>query len=133
MENPNIPDCTSCKLVGAGGCFAGAAYALYERSRLPPGGKNRVWLSVIGVGKSCNFFVNFNIDTSKNMYAKQLQTNQLAYSNGMHPQRGQGQQSILSAETRNIFSSSYRQNDHWYILFLPRNETWLRIVTMTVI
>ena len=82
MENPNIPDCTSCKLVGAGGCFAGAAYALYERSRLPPGGKNRVWLSVIGVGKSCNIFVNFfnfNIDTtSKNMYAKQWQTNQLA-------------------------------------------------------
>jgi hypothetical protein len=79
MENPNIPDCTSCKLVGAGGCFAGAAYALYERSRLPPGGKNRVWLSVIGVGKSCNFFVNFNIDTSKNMYAKQLSTSILKW------------------------------------------------------
>ena len=50
MENPNIPDCTSCKLVGAGGCFAGAAYALYERSRIPYTNKNRFWLSVVGVG-----------------------------------------------------------------------------------
>ena len=61
MENPNIPDCTSCKLVGAGGCFAGAAYALYERSRIPPGGKNRVWLSIIGVGKSYKLTASDNI------------------------------------------------------------------------
>ena len=50
MENPNIPDCTSCKLVGAGGCFAGAAYALYERSRIAHTNKNRFWLTVVGVG-----------------------------------------------------------------------------------
>ncbi len=46
-----MPDCTSCKLIGAGGCFAGAVYALYERSKLPLTNKNRRWLTVIGVGK----------------------------------------------------------------------------------
>ena len=48
---PSMSDCTSCKMVGAGGCFAGAAYALYERSRIPQNSKNRLWLSVVGVGK----------------------------------------------------------------------------------
>ena len=52
MEGGNVPDCTSCKLVGAGGCFAGAAYAMFERSKIPSSSKNRVWLSVIGVGMS---------------------------------------------------------------------------------
>ena len=47
-----IPDCTSCKLIGAGGCFAGAVYAVYERSKLPSTNKNRHWLTVIGVGRS---------------------------------------------------------------------------------
>jgi len=54
MENggERIPDCTSCKLIGAGGCFAGAVYAVYERSKLPSTNKNRHWLTVIGVGRS---------------------------------------------------------------------------------
>ena len=50
MEGRNVPDCTSCKLVGATGCFAGAAYAMYERAKIPAGNKNRVWLAVISVG-----------------------------------------------------------------------------------
>lgn len=50
MVDHNTPDCTSCRLVGAGGCFAGAVYAMYERSKLPSNSKNRIWLSVIGVG-----------------------------------------------------------------------------------
>ena len=49
MENSTRPDCTSCRMVGAGGCFAGAAYALYERSKIPPNGRNRLWLSIVGV------------------------------------------------------------------------------------
>ena len=50
-EVRNIPDCTSCKAVGAGGCFAGAVYALYERSKLPVGNRNRHLLAVIGLGE----------------------------------------------------------------------------------
>ena len=50
MEDRSAPDCTACKLVGAGGCFAGAAYAMYERAKIPVAGKNRIWLSIISVG-----------------------------------------------------------------------------------
>lgn len=56
MVDHNTPDCTSCRLVGAGGCFAGAVYAMYERSKLPSNSKNRIWLSVIGVGT----FLHYN-------------------------------------------------------------------------
>ena len=44
-------DCTSCKLVGAGGCFAGAVYAFYSRSQLPVSNSNRRWLAIIGLGE----------------------------------------------------------------------------------
>lgn len=47
----HVPDCTSCRLVGAGGCFAGALYAVYERSKLPATNRNRHWLTAIGVGR----------------------------------------------------------------------------------
>ena len=50
MEGRSAPDCTACKLVGAGGCFAGAAYAMYERAKIPVANKNRIWLSIISVG-----------------------------------------------------------------------------------
>ena len=43
--------CGSCKAIGAGGCFAGAVYALFERSKLPSTNKNRHWLAVIGIGR----------------------------------------------------------------------------------
>lgn len=72
MDNPNIPDCTSCKLVGAGGCFAGAVYALYERSKIPTGGKNRAWLTVIGVGEYLNIIIQqptlFKFNSKQNVF-----------------------------------------------------------------
>lgn len=48
-------DCAACKLIGAGGCFAGAWYALFERARLPPNNRNRRWLGAIAVGESCSW------------------------------------------------------------------------------
>lgn len=45
-------DCMGCKMVGAGGCFAGAVYALHQRSQLPSGSRNRHWLAAITVGKN---------------------------------------------------------------------------------
>ena len=45
-------DCPACKLIGAGGCFAGAWYALFERARLPANNRNRHWLGAIAIGES---------------------------------------------------------------------------------
>ena len=45
-------DCPACKLIGAGGCFAGAWYALFERARLPVNNRNRHWLGAIAIGES---------------------------------------------------------------------------------
>ena len=47
----NVPDCTACRVVGAGGCFAGAIYAFHQRSQLPTTNRNRHWLAVIGLGQ----------------------------------------------------------------------------------
>ena len=44
-------DCTGCKVVGAGGCFAGAVYALHQRSQLAKSNRNRHWLAAIAFGK----------------------------------------------------------------------------------
>ena len=44
-------DCFACKLVGAGGCFAGAWYALFQRARMPATNRNRHWLGAIAVGE----------------------------------------------------------------------------------
>ena len=52
LDNGGVPDCTSCKWIGAGGCFAGAAYAVFQRSKMPATNSNRQWLALIGVGKS---------------------------------------------------------------------------------
>jgi len=49
-SSPSRPDCQSCKLVGAGGCFAGAVYAFYQRNTLPAANRNRQWLAIIGTG-----------------------------------------------------------------------------------
>ena len=43
-------DCTACKVVGAGGCFAGAIYAMYVRAGTPPPSSNRHWLATIAIG-----------------------------------------------------------------------------------
>lgn len=43
-------DCVSCKMIGAGGCFAGALYVMYERNRMAPANKNRHWLLGISLG-----------------------------------------------------------------------------------
>ncbi len=43
-------DCFSCKLVGAGGCFGGALYVMYERSRLVKSNVNKHWLLALSVG-----------------------------------------------------------------------------------
>ena len=51
VQKTESKDCTGCKLVGTGGCFAGAVYAIYQRSQLPATNKNRKWLTVIAVGK----------------------------------------------------------------------------------
>lgn len=45
-------DCFACKLVGAGGCFAGAWYALFERARMPASNRNRHWLGAIAMGEA---------------------------------------------------------------------------------
>ncbi len=45
------PGCTGCKVVGTGGCLAGAVYAFSQRSKLPITSKNRHWLAAIGVGE----------------------------------------------------------------------------------
>ena len=45
-------DCSACRLIGAGGCFAGAWYALFERARLPANNRNRRWLGAIAIGES---------------------------------------------------------------------------------
>lgn len=42
-------DCFSCKLVGAGGCFAASVYVAYERAKLPLQNRNRHWLTAICV------------------------------------------------------------------------------------
>ena len=39
-------DCLSCKLVGAGGCFAASVYALYQRQKAP-GPRNKLILGFI--------------------------------------------------------------------------------------
>ena len=44
-------DCPACKLIGAGGCFAGAWYAMFERARLPSTNRNRHFLGAIAVGE----------------------------------------------------------------------------------
>ena len=47
----SVPDCTGCKVVGAGGCFAGALYALHLRSKFPSSEKKfRFWLGALGLG-----------------------------------------------------------------------------------
>lgn len=51
VKGGNVGDCTSCKIIGTGGCFAGAMYALHERSKLPVSNRNRHWLGLIGIGK----------------------------------------------------------------------------------
>ena len=51
-DHSSVPDCTSCKWIGAGGCFAGAAYAIHQRSQMPATNRNRQWLALIGVGES---------------------------------------------------------------------------------
>ena len=53
-QGRNVPDCTSCKVIGAGGCFAGGAYALYLRSKFPNTSTNRRWLAVLGIGRWWN-------------------------------------------------------------------------------
>lgn len=50
-ESQRKADCFACKLVGAGGCFAGAWYALFERARMPVSNRNRHWLGAIAVGE----------------------------------------------------------------------------------
>lgn len=49
--NGRRADCAACRLVGAGGCFAGAWYALFQRARLPANNRNRHWLGAIAVGE----------------------------------------------------------------------------------
>ena len=59
-EESNPPpqaDCFACKMTGALGCFAGATYALYQRAQLPPGKKNRHWLTALGIGGKIILFV----------------------------------------------------------------------------
>ncbi len=48
----STPDCASCKVIGAGGCFAGAMYAFYQRAHLPStaSNRNRQWLAMVGAG-----------------------------------------------------------------------------------
>ena len=49
-ESQAVGDCTSCRYIGAGGCFAGAAYAMFERSKLPVvPNRNRHWLAAISI------------------------------------------------------------------------------------
>lgn len=50
-NDASVPDCTSCKWIGAGGCFAGAAYAMFQRSQMPATNRNRQWLALLGVGE----------------------------------------------------------------------------------
>lgn len=45
-----VPDCFSCKAIGAGGCFGGALYVLYERSKMSLTNKNRHWLLALSLG-----------------------------------------------------------------------------------
>ena len=45
-------DCFGCRSVGAGGCFAGAVYLLYQRSQLPKINDNRHWLAALAFGKA---------------------------------------------------------------------------------
>lgn len=49
-EEKHVLDCIGCKIVGAGGCFAGALYAFHERSKLSSSNRNRHWLGLIGAG-----------------------------------------------------------------------------------
>lgn len=45
-------DCFSCKIIGAGGCFAGALYAIYLRAQMPATRTSRHWLVALSVGQS---------------------------------------------------------------------------------
>lgn len=44
-------DCFACKVIGAGGCFAGALYALYQRAQMPATNRNRHFLAALSVGQ----------------------------------------------------------------------------------
>ena len=50
LQENHVLDCTSCKVVGAGGCFAGALYAFHTRSTLASSNRNRHWLALVGAG-----------------------------------------------------------------------------------
>lgn len=75
MGRDGVSDCTSCKVIGAGGCFAGALYALHERSKVPITNKNRRWLTVIGIGKHSACTTGHWVDMLLNLrtYLKHMQ------------------------------------------------------------